>query len=370
MMPDSVYLLALTLIKGVGHVTGRSLLQYFDAPELVFTASKQRLEKVPGIASQLARYIIEGREDALKRAERELLFVEKNNIRLYTFFDNDYPYRLRECADSPLTFFYKGTANLNASQIVSVVGTRKATEYGKEQVDALLRGLATQLPDLLVVSGLAYGIDVQAHLQALKYRLPTVGVMAHGLDRIYPIAHRNIAAQMLANGGLLTDFMSETEPERENFLRRNRLIAGLADATIVVESAQRGGALVTADIAVSYGREVLTFPGRVTDQFSQGCNQLIRENKAALIRSASDVMQELNWDIPSPKAIPHQTRLLFKESIDHPVLQLLAEKDELHVNDLATLLHLPIHKLMPLLFELEINEQLKSLPGNIYKLIR
>jgi DNA processing protein len=234
--------------------------------------------------------------------------------------------------------------------------------------ESLINGLTESFPDLLIVSGLAYGIDICAHRSALKHGLPTVGVLAHGLDRIYPALHRNTAAEMIQKGGLLTDFMSGTNPDRENFLRRNRLIAGLADATIVVESAGKGGALVTADIAFSYGRDVYTFPGRIADKYSIGCNRLIQMNKAGLITSAHDLITALCWDVKPKNKLPEQKMISFEDKPDHPVLSLLAEKPELQINDLATLMNLPIHHLSSMLFELEMAGHIKAFPGGIYKM--
>ena len=364
---ERLYLVGLTILKGVGDVLSRHLLQYFGSAEEVFRAKRHSLEKVSGIGVYTAEQIDNARTDALKRAEKELAFVDKNKIRLYAITDDDYPLRLKECQDAPVVFYYKGTADLGAAKIISIVGTRRVTDYGRKHTEDLIRDMSGMFPELLVVSGLAYGVDICAHRSALKNDLPTVGVLAHGLDRIYPAAHRNTAAEMIYKGGLLTDFMSETNPDRENFLQRNRLIAGLADATIVVESAEKGGSLVTADIAFSYGRDVYAFPGRITDNCSSGCNRLIQMNKAGLISSAKDLVMSLCWDSDA-KALNKQPLLPFPEKPDHPVIRLLEEKGEFHVNQLATEMNLPIHKLTPTLFELELEGYIKALPGGLYKL--
>ena len=365
---ERLYLIGLTILKGVGDVLARHLLQYFGSAEEVFRAKRSLLEKVPGIGVYTAEQIDKARTEALNRAERELVFIDKNKIRLYAFSDDDYPARLKECQDAPVVFYYKGAADLSSVKIISIVGTRRVTDYGRKLTEELIRDMSKMFPNLLVVSGLAYGVDVCAHRSALKYNLPTVGVLAHGLDRIYPAAHRNIAAEMIrSNGGLLTDFMSETNPDRENFLRRNRLIAGLADATIVAESAERGGSLVTADIAFSYGRDVYAFPGRTTDEYSLGCNRLIQMNKAGSISSAKDLVMSLCWDSEA-KVVARQSLFSFSKKPDHPVIRLLEEKGEFHVNQLATEMNLPIHKLTPILFELELEGHIKALPGGLYKL--
>ena len=363
---EHIYLLGLTMIKGIGSISARRLVDYCGSAKAVFTEKKHILEQVPGIREYIATNIKTSESSALKRAEQELSFIEKNKISVYFITDEHYPTRLRECQDAPVVFYFKGNADLNASRILSIVGTRKATEYGRNLTDILIKDLTNEFPDILIVSGLAYGIDICAHRCALKYKTPTIGVLAHGLDRIYPSIHRNSAVEMLHNGGLLTDFMSETNPDRENFLRRNRLIAGLSDATIVVESAERGGALVTADIAFSYGRDVYTFPGRVSDKYSKGCNNLILKNKAGLITSANDLITALCWD--SAKKKPKQMDISFDEKPNHPVLSLLAEKDEFHINELAILMNLPVYQLSSMLFELELAGHIKALPGGIYKL--
>ena len=279
------------------------------------------------------------RPEILQRAEKELAFIEKNNISCYYLTDTDYPVRLRECPDAPILFYFKGNTNLDATRIISIVGTRN---------------------------------DICAHRNALYNRLPTVAVLAHGLDRIYPSCHRNTAVEMLESGGLLTDFPSGTEPDRPNFLRRNRIVAGISDCTIVVESAEKGGSLVTADIAFSYGRDVYSFPGRVGDSHSKGCNNLIRQNKAGLITSADDLLSALCWDIQAG-ATPVQTELFFAEaetftSEQNPVLAIMRTRNEIHINELASVLEIPVHQLSMLLFELEINGKVKALPGNLYKL--
>ncbi|MDR3194338.1 MAG: DNA-processing protein DprA [Tannerella sp.] len=363
------YAIALGLLKGVGDVLARHLLQHFGNPEPVFSEKKHLLEKVPGIGKQTVAKIVASRADALKLAEEELAFVDKNKIRVYSILEDDYPYRLRECQDAPMTFYFKGRAELNAARVISVVGTRNATEYGRSLTEAMLRDLAAMFPDVLVVSGLAYGIDICAHRNALKNGLPTVGVLAHGLDRIYPAFHRNIAVEMLGHGGLLTDFVSKTTPVRENFLQRNRLIAGLADATVVVESAEKGGALVTANIAFSYSRDVYSFPGRTTDEHSCGCNRLIQTNRAGLITSARDLAEALGWDTAKKTPGAADARLPFRDSVpDHPLLALLAEKGEMQINDLATSAGMPVYRLSPMLFELELAGHVKALPGSVYKL--
>ena len=356
------------MIEGVGDVLARQLLEVLGDAEAVFVEKPRLLEKVPGIGKTIATK--ERRDKALSLAEKELAFVEKNHIALYFLTDADYPKRLFECPDAPVLFYFKGNADLNAARVISVVGTRRATAYGQEQTEHLLNELSRSFPDLLVVSGLAYGIDICAHRSALKCQLPTVGVLAHGLDRIYPPVHRATAVEMLGNGGLLTDFPSGIFPDRPNFLSRNRIIAGLADATVVVESRETGGSLVTADLAISYSREVFTFPGRTYDLNSKGCNNLIRANKAALITSADDLIESLGWNTRyEKKAESQQTELFFAATPEQEkVLQLLKTEGETHINEIALRLSMPIQQLSTLLFELEMNGSVKTLPGNVYRL--
>ena len=233
--------------------------------------------------------------DAMKRAEFELKFMEEHQIRALTMMDDDYPQRLCECSDAPIVLYYKGNGDLNQAKIVSIVGTRRITTYGQDLIRRFIADLKTYCPQVLIVSGLAYGVDINAHRQALENGYPTIGVLAHGLDQIYPYHHRDTAAKMLNQGGLLTEFMSQTNADKPNFVRRNRIVAGMADATILVESAEKGGGLITCEIAQSYNRAVFAFPGNVKAEFSKGCNNLIRDNGAGLISNAKDFVNAMGW---------------------------------------------------------------------------
>ncbi len=367
MTNQNLYQIGLTMINGIGDILGRQLLLALGSAEAVFTEKVHTLEKIPGIGSVLAKEI--KRADTLKRAEKELSFIDKNNISIYFLTDNSYPSRLRECADAPLLFYVKGNADLQAQHIISLVGTRRDTDYGRELTEKLICDLAAVFPDLLIISGLAYGIDICSHRNALKYNLPTVAVLAHGLDRIYPPIHRSTAVEMLNTGGLLTDFPSGTNPDKPNFIKRNRIIAGLADATVVIESADKGGSLITADIAFSYGRDVFAFPGKTTDMQSQGCNRLIRENKAGLITCANDLIEAMCWDASNKsKKIPEQAQFIFTENDDtNRVALLLKEYKEMHIDQLSAETNLPVHELSSILFEMEMNGLIKAIPGSMYK---
>lgn len=363
--PNLLYQIGFTLIKGIGNITGRQLVDTLGDVSLVFTEKKSLLERIPG----LNRRIIAGIQDAglLQRAEKEVAFIEKNKIQTYFISDAHYPFRLKECADAPLLFYMRGNANLDAAKCISIVGTRSATNYGKEMTNQLISGVSEAFPDALIVSGVAYGIDIAAHKAALKENLPTVGVLAHGLDRIYPPKHRNAAAQMVKNGGLLTEYMSETTPDRQNFVKRNRIIAGLSDCTVVVESADKGGALITCNIAVSYNRDVLAYPGKRTDKYSQGCNALIKYRKAALIERPEDLFREMNWLTSGPKHIVQKE--LFQEFTEEEqcIVEVLSKAD-MQLNSLCIELDFTISKLAPILFELEMKGVITCLPGGIYRL--
>lgn len=370
MTDKTIYQLGLTMINGIGNILARHLLETLGDEEAIFREKNGPLERVPGITRQLAAEI--KRAEVLLRAEKELDFIEKNHIRTYFLTDKQYPQRLKECPDAPVLFYFKGNADLSARRIVSLVGTRQATDYGKCQTERLIADLAVSFPDLLVVSGLAYGIDICAHRAALRAGLPTVGVLAHGLDRIYPPAHRSTAVEMLEAGGLLTDFPAGTNPDRPNFVRRNRIVAGLADATVVVESAEKGGSLVTADLAFSYGRDVFSFPGRVYDTHSRGCHLLIRQNKAGLITSADDLISAMRWDVGRMEApLTRQTRLVFPdEGPEGEVVAWLEKEEEVQIDRLAAALKMPVQQMSALLFTMEMKGLVRALPGNRYRLAR
>lgn len=355
------YLLALTRIPGVGAVLARTLLSHFGAAEAIFNASYKHLLHVDGIGPQLARNIRQF--DEFDTCVAELAFANAHGIQLLVLGDEKYPKRLSYCYDAPLVLFFKGKANLNAQKIVSVVGTRNATTHGKLLCDELVKGLAEY--GALVVSGLAYGIDAAVHKACVKYELPTLGVLAHGLDRIYPNAHRKLAAEMLQHGGLLTEFPSQTIPDRENFPKRNRIIAGLADATIVVEANSKGGALITADLANSYDREVCAFPGRATDEYSRGCHDLIKTNRAHLITQAADVASLLAWDITSScKKGLTQANWLSRTPDEQVVLSHLAEFDGIAIDTLLLNTGFSQSKIALLLLELQVAGIVQIVPGN------
>jgi len=341
--------IALGLIPRIGDINARKLVSHFGNVEAIFHEPYRSLVKIPGIGSGIAKYISD--RSYLDTAEKEADYVSNNNIRTYFYLDNDYPFRLRQCDDSPVVFFFKGNCDLNTTKILSVVGTRNATTRGRELCEKIIGGLAEGHPELLIVSGLAYGIDITSHKAALTNNLKTVGVLAHGFKATYPAIHASTAKSMLQQGGLITDFVSDVLPERNNFLKRNRIIAGISDATMVVESGIKGGALITADIANSYNRDVFAVPGRPDDQWSAGCNSLIKNNNASLIECSEDIEFLLNWK-PEKSKTPLQ-RSLFSE-LDGPereIFELLSREGELTIDSICRIMEIPIHKLSSLLLQ-------------------
>lgn len=366
---EKLSILALTRVQGLGVARMRQLLEIVGSATEIFANLADIYDIVPGIKPQLVEALSD--KTIFEHAKREIEFIDTKGIKLLCIGDDDYPYRLRECDDAPIALYALGNIDLNAKQIVSIVGTRRATPYGKDLCARFVADLAKLLPDTLVVSGLAYGIDVCAHRAALAAGLPTVGVLAHGLDRIYPSSHRNVAKSMLQNGGLLTEFMSETDPLRPYFIQRNRIVAGMADATIVVESAASGGSLVTASLSQGYGRDCFAFPGRVNDQYSCGCNELICHNKAALITSAYDFVEAMNWGSKQRKETVVEPELFPELSADEQRLMQLLHKnsDGVQINQIVIELNEPISRIMSILFELEMKGLVRAVAGGCYRAI-
>jgi DNA processing protein len=360
-----LYQLALTLVPGIGDVLGKKLVTYCGSAEAVFRDKNTLLAKVPRVGGK----ILEALSDKmiLERAAKELAFIEKFRIRPLFFLDKDYPLRLKNCIDSPVLLYYKGTADLNGSRIVGVVGTRNATEYGRSVCHRIISDLSQD--KVMIVSGLAYGIDSCAHRSALENNLMTIGVLGHGLDRIYPYQNKVLAEKMMKSGGLLTEFMSDTQPDRENFPKRNRIIAGICDAILVVEAAEKGGALITADIGNSYNRDVFAIPGRISDPYSEGTNRLIRKNMAALVQSAGDIRYLMGWEEQGKKPDGFQKKIFLEMTADEKVLV-----DYLNINgasgidDICIQCRLSMSTTSAALLNLEFEGIVKSLPGKIYAL--
>ena len=312
--------------------------------------------------------------DAMKRAEVELKYMEEHRIRACSLMDDDYPQRMLECPDAPLVLYSMGNADLNQQRIISMVGTRHMTHYGEDMIRKFVRELHEMCPDVLIISGLAYGVDICAHRQALENGYETLAVLAHGLDQIYPYHHRDTAAKMLSHGGLLTEFMTQTNADKVNFVRRNRIVAGCADATIVVESAAKGGSLITAEIAQSYARSVFAFPGNVGMPFSEGCNNLIRDNGAALISSAEDFVNAMGWEVDTVRKQALAggiERQLFPDITpdEQKIVSLLQQTNDLQLNILSVKTGIPIHSMTALLFQLEMKGVVKAMAGGMYHLL-
>ncbi len=364
-MDETLYALALSRLPGIGTATALRLYRAAGSAAAVYEHRLEPEKLITGTTPRL-RHALTAWDETLERAAAELRFARDRDIDVLTPAAAEWPQRLNHCPDAPLVLFWRGTADLNAPRVLTVVGTRRITEYGKQLCTALCHDLAELIPGTLIVSGLAYGVDIHTHRAALDAGLPTVAVLAHGLDRIYPPLHRTTAAAMTRLGGLLTEYTSGTNPDKGNFVRRNRIVAGMSDATIVVESAAHGGALITARLAHEYGREVMAFPGRTSDEYSQGCNQLISRNRAMLVTSAADVAEALGWQT-APAATPVQRELFPTLTAEETRLRdLLRGTEGKNINRLAVEADMPVYRLSALLFELEMKGLVKPLPGGRY----
>ncbi len=363
---DLLYRIALTLVPSIGDVHAKALIHHFGDALAVFAAKRSALESVEGIGETRARQI--KRFTGFDRAEAEMAFIEKYRITPLFITDPAYPQRLLHCCDSPLLLYYRGNADLNASRVVAIVGTRSHTSYGKWFTEQLTEALSKE--NVLIVSGLAFGIDTIAHRAALKHQTPTVGVLAHGLDRIYPQANQALARQMTGNGGLLTDFKSGHTPDRQNFPRRNRIVAGMCDALVVVESGLKGGSLITATLANGYNKDVFAVPGKTTDVKSEGCNALIRSNKAGIITTTADLLESMGW-IPAPARIPQVQRKLFVElsASETVIVNLLSQHPTLPVDELHFQSGLNNSAVATALLQLEMQGLVRVLPGKLYQLV-
>lgn len=354
----------LTMVPGVGDVNARNLVSYCGGVREVFAKSQVFLKKIPGIGHQTAQSIINFNEH--DRILEELAFIQKQKIKTLFYSDKDYPQRMINCSDSPTLLYYKGEGDLNNGPFVAIIGTRNATDYGKSVCTEIINGLANIKP--VIVSGLAYGIDIAAHKEALKSGLKTIAVLAHGLDRVYPQLHKSIATEMIQSGGLLTEFMSQTNPDKENFPRRNRIVAGMVDCVIVVESDSRGGALITANIANSYNKDVFAVPGRINDRYSKGTNYLIQSLRANIYTSVNDLMKNMGWisNISQPK---QQKQLLIDLTPDEKIiLDVLKNNGQTGIDKLVFLSGLSTSLVASALLELEFKSAVRTLPGKQYDL--
>ncbi|QNA45774.1 DNA-processing protein DprA [Lacibacter sediminis] len=365
MNTDLLYQLALTQVPNIGDVQAKILAEEFGTAEAIFKAKKSTLEKIEGIGEVRASSI--KKFDAFNEQEDEIKFIEKYKIKPLFLTSDDYPKRLLHCYDPPTLLFYRGNANLNTSKIISIIGTRSNSDYGKMMTEKILASLAPHQP--LVVSGLAYGIDAIAHKQSLKQQLPTVAVLAHGLDKIYPSQHTALAKEMIAEGGgILTEFRKDTKPDRHNFPERNRIVAGMCDATIVIETGIKGGSMITANLAYSYNRDVFAVPGKTTDSKSEGCNYLIQSNKAILIRNGEDVIKEMGWEEKNKKKIIQKQLFVDLTADEKIIAQLLQVKEQMHIDEINLQSNINSSSVSAALLMMEMNGLVKSLPGKIYKL--
>lgn len=379
-----IYNIALTLLHGITPSQVIEMLRHgLRAEDIIMHPRETLHELTDSVKVPIIKAIEQERETVLKAAQQELDFCRQHNIQVLPFEAEGYPARLQDCSDAPAVLYYRGTADLNARHVVAIVGTRKITEYGKQACVRITERLATLLPDALIVSGLAYGVDIHAHRESLAHGLSTIGVVAHGMDQIYPATHRNDAKRMTCQGGVLTEYTKGTRPLQGNFLRRNRIIAGMADAVIVVESAEHGGSLATARIAHQYHRMVFAVPGRINDPYSIGCNNLISQGRGQILLSADDLVKEMGWweHTTAFRSAPQEQYLFSGDAFANSNSQQLSPKQSAIVEQLqgtdgltaaaiAMQTQLPIAEISALLFDMEMDGIVKVLPGNLYILAR
>lgn len=356
---------ALTFVPHIGPVHAKILISHFGNAADIFKTKKYHLEKIEGIGEVRAKSIASFQD--FFRAEEELQFIKKYKIETLFLTGKNYPQRLLNCYDPPTMLYYRGNANLNASKIIAVIGTRNNSDYGRQITEKLIKELANE--KILIISGLAFGIDAIAHKAALKNNLPTVGVLAHGLDTIYPTEHTLFAKNMIMHGGLLTEFVSSTKPDKHNFPIRNRIVAGMSDATIVAETAIKGGSMITAELANGYNKDVFAFPGKTTDSKSNGCNYLIKNNKAILLTDAQQLIEAMGWEEKQRPKARKQKELFIELTADEKIIvDLLKEKDAIHIDELNYKSNLNSSAVAAAILSLELQNVVCSLPGKIYAL--
>lgn len=365
-METSVYEVAVGLIPGIGNQLTRQLVSYCGSAERIFKEKKGKLKKIPGIGEHLAETIVN--QNILHLAEKQILIAQKHGIQILFYTSPLYPERLKQIYDAPTLIYYKGNTDLNSRKMLGIVGTRQATSYGKELVQELVSRLEKFQP--VIVSGLAHGIDITSHKAALHHNLPTIAVMGTGMDMIYPAAHKEIARKIIRQGGIMTEIPYGTKPEPSFFPARNRIIAGLSDAIIVAEAAEKGGALITAELANGYSREVFAFPGNIGQKYSEGCNRLIKDHKAHILTSAADIEYVMNWiteeETKKKKPLPDFYSDLNEE--EKNIIQLMQQSDAILMDDLSWKAQVPVSKLASILLTLEFRGLVKSLPGKKFRL--
>ncbi len=360
------YLLALQKVKGIGPINAKKLIAHLGSAEAIFKEKKSLIQKINGIGSSILKDLY--KTDHLKKAAKEHQYITDHKIKYHSFLDTDYPKNLKHCIDSPLLLFYDGNIQLKNQPIISIVGTRKMTSYGRHFIEKLIDSIKEYNP--IIVSGFAYGVDITAHKAAFENKLQTIAVMANGLEKMYPKTHKKYVHKVVENGGFYTEHWHDEEPLREYFLKRNRIIAGLSEATIIIESASRGGSLVTAQIANSYDRDVFAVPGRTTDTASQGCNTLIRTNRAALLNSAQDLVYLLNWDQKkSPKKGIQRQLFIDLKGDEKIIYDYLLENGKMVLDSISLVCKIPIYKVSSALVNLELQGLVRPLPGKLFEII-
>ena len=360
-----IYLLALLRVDGVGDIMAKKLLTHFGTAENVLNANPKQLAAIDGVGSVLLQNFKD--KTIFEKAQRELDFIRDNDIDILSYQDENYPERLKHCIDGPVLLFSAGNISLKNRKIISIVGTRQITSYGTEFSRKLIEDLAPLDP--IIVSGFAYGVDIVAHQLAMEHNLQTIGVLAHGLNQIYPKTHKKYMAKMEKNGGFMTEFWSTSNPDKENFVRRNRIVAGMTEATIVIESADKGGSLITANMANDYNRDVFAVPGRITDKYSMGCNNLIKTQKANVLTSAADLIYILNWDIAKENKSVQKQLFVTLDADEQKVYDYLLKTGKELMDIIALHCDFPIYRISGLLLNMELKGVIRPLPGKMFEAI-
>ncbi|HWR93696.1 MAG TPA: DNA-processing protein DprA [Flavobacterium sp.] len=359
------YLLALLKVEGIGDILAKKLLNHCGNSQEIFKNDKLKLSAIDGIGAVLLKNLKD--KIVFQKAESELKFIQKNNIKTHYFLDDNYPARLKHCIDGPVLLFASGNINFNNKKILSIVGTRQITSYGAEFCKNLITDLAPLNP--IIVSGFAYGVDIVAHQAAMEHDLQTIGVVAHGLNQIYPKPHKKFVSKMEENGGFITEFWSSSQPDKENFVKRNRIVAGISEATIVIESAEKGGSLITATMANEYNRDVFAVPGKTTDKYSQGCNNLIKTQRANLLTSAADLLYILNWEIEKEIKPVQKQLFVALDSDEQKVYDFLQKNGKQLLDIIALKCDFPIYRISGLLLNMELKGVVRPLPGKLFEAI-
>ena len=363
---ELLHLLALLQVEGIGDVLAKKLLNHFETAEEIFQSKATKLESIDGIGKVVIKNL--KNKSVFESAKAELHFIRENNINVLFFKDENYPNRLKHCIDGPILLFSSGKIDFTNRKIISIVGTREITSYGTEFCKKLIEDLAPLNP--IIVSGFAYGVDIVAHKAAMDNNLQTIAVVAHGLNQVYPKVHKKYVAKMEENGGFLTEFWSTSNPEKENFVKRNRIVAGMCEATIVIESAEKGGSLITANLANDYNRDVFAVPGRISDKFSQGCNNLIKTQRAHLLSSAADILYILNWELqPKEEKVIQKQLFVTLENDEQKIYDYLLKNGKQLLDVMAIDCDFPVFKTASILLNMELKGVVRPLPGKLFEVV-